>query len=261
MEMPIVSEPACAQCGEAMPAAADAEKSARLCRTCRMAPPPFERAVAYGIYEHRMRDAIHALKYGGMHPAARRLGRMLAEAMLKLAGDAPLEMLVLPVPLHRTKSRLRGFNQARALAEYGIAALRSSHPEWKLTLAPKTLMRLRATDTQAGLSPRQRRLNVRGAFQVSDPDAVRDRDILLVDDIFTTGATARAASLTLKRAGARSVWVVTLARAARVFPAGGSGSLRDEHDEKDQDEKEDMMAPGTLDTPGNATTHSFVEII
>ena len=89
-------------------------------------------------------------------------------------------------------------------------------PEWKLTLASSTLMRLRATESQAGLTPRQRRLNVRGAFSVSDPAAVAGKHILLVDDIFTTGATARAASQALLRAGAATVWVATLARARRI---------------------------------------------
>ena len=83
-------------------------------------------------------------------------------------------------------------------------------------------MRLRATDTQAGLTPRQRRLNVRGAFSVSDPSLVTAQHILLVDDILTTGATARAAAQTLFKAGAASVWVATLARARRAVGFGRS---------------------------------------
>ncbi len=141
---------------------------------------------------------------------------MLAEAIARLAGDAPSEMLVVPVPLHRSRFALRGFNQARLLAENALGCLRKSHPEWRLTLASSTLMRLRATESQAGLSSRQRRVNVRGAFSVSDPAAVTLKHILLIDDIFTTGATARAAALALTKAGAASVWVATLARARRV---------------------------------------------
>jgi predicted amidophosphoribosyltransferase len=91
-----------------------------------------------------------------------------------------------------------------------------SHPQWRLTLAASTLMRLRATESQAGLTPRQRRLNVRGAFSVSDPSKVLMQNVLLVDDILTTGATARAAAQALLNAGAASVWVATLARAQRV---------------------------------------------
>jgi ComF family protein len=169
-----------------------------------------------------MKDAIHALKYGSLHPAARGLGRMLAAAIAQLAGEAPAEMLVVPVPLHRTKYAQRGFNQARSLAVHALAALRKSHPEWRLTLASSTLMRLRATGSQAGLTFRQRRLNVRGAFTVSDPAAVTFKHVLLIDDILTTGATARAAALALERAGAASVRVATLARAGSTNLNRGS---------------------------------------
>jgi ComF family protein len=165
-----------------------------------------------------MKAAIHALKYDRLHPAARGLGRMLAEAIAQLAQEAPAEMLVVPVPLHRSKYAQRGFNQARSLAAYALGFLRKSHPHWRLTLASSTLMRLRATESQAGLTSRQRRLNVRGAFTVSDPSAVTLKHILLIDDIFTTGATARSAAQALLRAGAASVWVATLARARTTNP-------------------------------------------
>ncbi len=178
-----------------------------------MAPPPFVRAVAYGPYEDRMKAAIHALKYDRLHLAARGMGRMLAEAIAHLAGEAPAEMLVVPIPLHRSKYAQRGFNQARSLAIHALETLGKTHPEWRLRLASTTLMRLRATESQAGLTPRQRRLNVRGAFTVSDPAVVKLKHILLIDDIFTTGATARAAAQALMKAGAASVWVATLARA------------------------------------------------
>ena len=195
-----------------------------LCRACRLAPPPFVRAVSYGVYQGRMREAIHALKYDHLHPAAKGLGGMLAEAIAQLAGEAPAEVLVIPVPLHRSKFAQRGFNQSRSLAVQALQFLRRTHPQWRLTLAPSTLMRLRATDTQAGLTPRQRRLNVRGAFSVSDPSLVAAQHILLIDDILTTGATARAAAQTLLKAGAASVWVATLARARRVVGFGRSSA-------------------------------------
>ena len=163
-----------------------------------------------------MRAAIHALKYDRIHPAARRLGAMLASAIAQLAADDLDDLLVVPVPLHRSKQKQRGFNQARALAKCAIRVLHKSNPEWHLTLAPSALMRLRSTESQAGLTLRQRRLNVRGAFKVSDPSAVAGRHILLVDDILTTGATARAAAQSLIRAGAASVYVATLARARRI---------------------------------------------
>jgi ComF family protein len=166
-----------------------------------------------------MRDLIHALKYQRLRPAARPLGAILAHAIAQLEAQAPAEMLVVPVPLHRAKHADRGFNQARVLAAEALASLRKSHPAWRLTLAPSTLMRLRVTESQAGLTPRQRRLNVRGAFGIANSDAVAGKHVLLVDDILTTGATARAAARTLLQAGAETVWVATLARARRFDQA------------------------------------------
>jgi ComF family protein len=217
LEIPAGSGSACGRCGDSL-TAFDVDD---ICQVCRIAPPPFERAVAYGSYDGRMRDAIHALKYDRLHPASRVLGRMLAAAIAQLANEArrgeqaPAEMLVVAVPLHRRKVSERGFNQARLLAVEALRGLRTSHPAWRLTLAD-LLMRARVTESQAGLTARQRRLNVRAAFRVRDAAAVEGRDVLVIDDILTTGATARAAARALKDAGAKSVWVATLARARRA---------------------------------------------
>jgi len=215
-EFPVQGGPSCARCGDTLAAPKQASGPTTLCRSCRLAPPPFVRAVAFGLYQDRMKAAIHALKYDRLHPAAQGLGQMLAQAIAQLAAEAPAEMLVVPVPLHRSKHAERGFNQARSLAAAALEALRKTHPAWRLTLASSTLMRLRATESQAGLTPRQRRLNVRAAFSVSDSTAVAGKHILLIDDILTTGATARAASQALVRAGAASVYVATLARARLI---------------------------------------------
>jgi ComF family protein len=215
-EFPVNSGPVCARCGDVLDfERIDSTSNPVNCRACRLAPPAFERAVSFGPYEGRLREAIHALKYDRLRPAAGRLGSMLAQAISTLVPDAPREMLVVPVPLHRSRHADRGFNQARLLAARALDELRTTHPEWRLTLASSTLMRLRATESQASLTPRKRGMNVRGAFMVSDPHDVAQKHILLIDDILTTGATARAASKTLIQAGAASVWVATLARAKR----------------------------------------------
>ena len=217
-----------------------------------MAPPPFVRAVAYGIYEDRMRSALHAFKDDALHPIARPLGEMLGQAIAKLAPEAPTELLVVPVPLHRSKLARRGFNQARLLALHALRSLRKSHPAWKLTLVSTTLMRLRETDSQAGLTPHQRRINVRGAFIVSTPATVTARHVLLIDDIFTTGATARAASQALLNAGAASVWVATLARARRANP-WASNILSDF--EGDESGSESVRATTTLQGSYATSSH------
>ncbi len=127
----------------------------------------------------------------------------------------PRKLLVVPVPLFRRKQRQRGFNQAEKLAQATVKALRQAHPEWKLTVATGVLERRRSTESQAGLTPHQRRANVRGAFFAPSPEKLKGTDVLLIDDIYTTGATARACAQALRKAGATSVHVATAARAQR----------------------------------------------
>jgi ComF family protein len=165
-----------------------------------------------------LRSLIHALKYDGILPVAERLGGFLADAILKLEGDsgtAQDELLVVAVPLHAAKREQRGFNHAELLAKAAVRVLRARRPDWKLTVAGGALERRKATLSQAGLSPHQRRANLRGVFFVPQPELIAGRDILLIDDIYTTGATARACSQVLRRAGAASVRVATVARPQR----------------------------------------------
>jgi ComF family protein len=175
------------------------------------------RAVAYGNYQGQLRELIHLLKYEGMRPIAARLGAWLAESLegIATAGDTPRDLLVIPVPMHKSKQRQRGFNHAELLARSAMAGLRRRHPGLRLQMATAALQRMRVTVSQAGLTTHQRRANLRGAFFVSHPGRVAGRHVLLIDDIYTTGATARACSRVLRQAGAASVRVATVARAQR----------------------------------------------
>ena len=215
----------CARCSEDLRVSAfthvgglESGPADRLCQPCRLAPPPFERAVAYGGYTGTLRSLIHALKYDGILPVADRLGGLLAEAILKLEGDSGRllgDLLVVAVPLHAAKRKQRGFNHAELLAKAAVRVLRARRPDWKLIVTGGALERRKATLSQAGLSPHQRRANLRGVFFVPQPELIAGRDILLIDDIYTTGATARACSQVLRRAGAASVRVATVARPQR----------------------------------------------
>jgi ComF family protein len=181
---------------------------------CRAAAPPFERAVAHGVYAGKLRTLVHLLKYDGMEPVAKRLGVLVAEQALGIPG-LPNDLVVVPVPLYAGKERHRGFNQSETLARGAAMAMRIRRPEMRMRVVVGALARQRATESQAGLSPHQRRVNVRGAFFVAKPSAVNSQDVLMIDDIYTTGATARACARALKGAGAARVWVATVARAQR----------------------------------------------
>jgi len=217
-ELPEQSGMLCAVCGEALGVRGfgDAVSGTgnTFCRPCSVSEPPFDQAVAHGLYQGNLRTLLHLLKYDGIEPIADRLGSLLAHQVLALK-DAPRDMVVIPVPLFQGKRRQRGFNQAEALARSAIKILKMKHPERKLTVATGLLKRRRATESQAGLTPHQRRANMRGAFFVPDPEKIKGADVLLIDDIYTTGATARACALALRQAGAGTVRVATVARAQR----------------------------------------------
>jgi ComF family protein len=156
----------------------------------------FEKARAYGAYQSELRELIHLLKYEGVLPAARILGIMLAEAIYKLDLERH-PMLVVPVPLHASKRRQRGFNQAETIVRVALKNLGSRN----LQLAPIVLVRQRATLSQIALTRPQRVENIRGAFRVAHPSRVEARAIWLVDDILTTGTTASECARVLRKAG------------------------------------------------------------
>jgi ComF family protein len=232
----------CARCGEGLahpvapPFRSDKDGAAwtDLCRPCRAAAPPFEKAVAHGVYADTLRALVHLLKYDGMEGLAGMLGALAADQALAVEG-LPQDMVVAPVPLWPGKRRQRGFNQAELLARGAVAAIRKRRPEMRVRLAAGALERRRATQSQAGLSPHGRRANVRGAFFVPKPAVVDGQDVLLIDDIYTTGATARACAQALKSAGARRVWVATVARAQREDAQVSAAAVEDVEIPMEQD--------------------------
>jgi len=202
----------CSVCGERLVSshAFTGELGEARCGLCRRLEQPFAKAASYGSYEGGLRDLIHLLKYQRVRPAANVLGRMLAEV---IAGLEPsfrdAELLLVPVPLHPMKLRQRGFHQAEAIAKVAVK-LSSSRDHCRLV--PDGLERIRETQSQIGLTRHQRRGNLRGAFRVQDPGKISGREILLVDDVFTTGTTVSECARVLRRAGAARVWVATVAR-------------------------------------------------
>ncbi|PLX84929.1 MAG: amidophosphoribosyltransferase [Desulfuromonas sp.] len=198
---PLVS-PSCPRC--ALPFTSDAG-SDHHCEACIRKPPPFAWVRAAGLYEDSLRRAVQRFKYEGAIYLDRALSHLLAQA---LQGDRErfCPDLLVPVPLHRSRLRQRTFNQALLLA-------RALGRRWDVPAAADLLERTRPTPAQQGLDARQRRRNLKGAFALRRPLA--GRRILLIDDVMTTGATARECSAVLLKGGADAVGVAVLGRARR----------------------------------------------
>jgi ComF family protein len=204
----------CATCGERLnsPYALSVDGDA-LCEVCRRAQPMYVKAVAYGSYESGLRELIHLLKYDRVRTAASVLGRMQAEAIGSLQlhfGNGPL--VLVPVPLHAKKLRQRGFNQSELIARAALKLLSGSGFELKA----QVLERCRETQSQIGLSRHQRRENMRGAFKVANAGDIAGREVLVVDDVMTTGTTVSECARVLRRAGASKVYVATVARTLKA---------------------------------------------
>ncbi len=173
-----------------------------LCRACKDKEYPFLRHRSFGIYEGKLRDAIQKLKYRGERSLAQPLGEMLLSAYRLMDAEADL---VIPIPLSRGRLLERGFNQSLLLARY--LCKKTGMP-----LRGELLVKVKETPPQVSLTASQRKENPKGAFSVRDPGALKGKRVLLVDDVFTTGATIGEASKALLRAGAKEVLAVTVAR-------------------------------------------------
>ncbi len=187
------NDAACATCALPLPIAAAA------CGVCLRKPPPYVAAFAPLRYRYPVDQLIQRLKFGGDLAVGRVLSSLLREA---LPHEWPAADLVVPMPLAHRRLRTRGCNQALELVR-GLP--------WRVDR--KALARVRETVPQSELDARARRANVRGAFVASA--AVRGQSVVLLDDVITTGATMRAATKSLLRAGAREVRVLAVARAPR----------------------------------------------
>ena len=208
--------PACKRCGLPFASLQASDAIDSLCGSCRLDEPEFDVARSYGLYAGNLRKAILQLKFHGKEYLANRLGEFLAQAFEALS--EPDSAIVVPVPLHASRRSQRGFNQAELLARGLVRRLRRGERFEGLQFVADSLCRTRATLPQVGLSVRARRENVSGVFSVVRPDRVRNRAIVLIDDVMTTGATLSACAAALKRAGASRVLALSLARATPQFP-------------------------------------------
>ena len=197
-----VESPMCVRCGRVFTSREGAD---HWCGRCLAQPGAYTRARAVGLYDGSLRDAIHNLKFNGQTRLAAPLGRLLWAAYRQHWQDGEIDV-VAPVPLHPRRFRRRGFNQAYLLIH-----------AWDLpvetTIVRDLLARRRDTAHQTGLDRRQRYRNVKHAIAVNRSDVSAGKQVLLVDDVLTTGATAEACAAVLLQDGARRVDVLTVARA------------------------------------------------
>jgi len=199
---PLQAEFLCATCRAPFANEFPLDETGR-CALCRLGLTGFDAAYTFGFYEGTLRELIIVFKYGRVQTLARPLGEMLSRALPR---DSRFDVIV-PLPMHWLRRWRRGFNQAALLA----------HELGRRTGLPveNLLKRTRSAPPQAGMTSAKRRTNVAGAFNAPRPQSVHGRRVLLIDDVLTTGATAGVCARALKRAGAASVTVLTVARADR----------------------------------------------
>ena len=197
-----VSSPLCTACGVpfATPGGID-----HPCGACLATHPRFAAARAAVLFDGVARDLIHRFKYDRKVHLARPLTLLAQEALTTFAATIGADLLI-PVPLHRRRLRERGFNQAVLLG-------RPLAKAWNIPLVVNNLQRIRWTEPQVTLSATEREANVRGAFALAVPAAVRGKKIVLLDDVYTTGSTVAECSRVLRQAGAEGIYVITVARA------------------------------------------------
>ena len=180
-----------------------------LCKDCRHDSHYFKKGftcLMYGLYE---KELVLAFKYGKQGYMGEKLADMMMDRMEPEFENGLNVDIVIPVPIHKKKLRQRGFNQAELMA-------RPLSKKWGLPLDCKTLIRTKSTPAMSNLTPLQRRENIAGAFVIEKvkEGVVKDKSILLVDDVYTTGSTVDECSKVLLAAGAKDVYVITLAAGA-----------------------------------------------
>lgn len=174
----------------------------RTCASCQKHSSVYAFFSPYLFENEVIRELIHALKYKRARSIAPVLGGLLSGYLKRFSVSLPLGALLIPIPLQKNRFRVRGFNQSELIASHMlIPAARNT----------ATLIKTKQTMPQTELSGDERRTNVAGAFAVINPGTVQGKIILLVDDVKTTGATIEEAARTLKKAGAKRIWVITVA--------------------------------------------------
>ena len=206
----VVSSPICSSCGLMFKSRQGQD---HLCGDCITQPKEFRIARAALAYDRQFMAVVHRFKYAGKIQLAGPLGTLMRNAYMRYWDKETVD-LILPVPLHTLKFRKRGFNQSYLLIRRWKAKSASMMGEvFDIPVNTEVLIRTKATVSQTGLNRQQRLKNIKGAFSLKIPEKVIAKKVLIVDDVYTTGATVNECARVLREAGAEQVDVLTVARA------------------------------------------------
>jgi len=202
----LIEPPYCIKCGKPL-ISTDYFESNRgiLCSNCKRKKYSFEFSRSVGIYQKVLKECIHLFKYYGEKKLAKPLGKLMINYLLKNNEFKKKIDLIIPVPLHKNDLKKRGFNQSvllgRVIGDY-----------FSIPVEKRVLIKKKLTPFQVNLSKKEREKNIIKAFAVERPEEVKYKNILILDDIFTTGSTVEECAKELIKAQAKNIFVLTLAR-------------------------------------------------
>jgi ComF family protein len=202
----LIERPYCIKCGKPLiPSVFFKQNREILCLDCKRKKYSFEFSRSTGIYDKVLKKCIHLFKYYGEKKLAKPLGKLMVDYLVKNDEFKKRIDLIIPVPLHKNDLRKRGFNQSillgRVVGNY-----------FSISVGEKVLIKKKLTPFQANLSKKEREKNILRAFLVEKPKEIKGKNILILDDVFTTGATVEECTKELMKARAKNIFVLTLAR-------------------------------------------------
>lgn len=193
--LPFIQDPKCSICGRTVNQGTD------ICLECRYHGHSYDQALAVFEYSMVIREMIHRYKYGGEYSLSRTFGFFLSELFYESNWKVDL---MIPVPLHKNREKSRGFNQSALLGDY-------MSQRTGISCNDKVLVRSVDTKSQTGFNRDKRAENMKNVFNIVDAHAIKDKNILIIDDVHTTGATIDSCSQTLRWAGAKKIFALTIA--------------------------------------------------
>ncbi|MBI2121791.1 MAG: ComF family protein [Candidatus Sungbacteria bacterium] len=195
--------PKCFACGKLSPGTKRIPQG-RTCTSCRAHTPIYAFISPFLYRQEPVRELIHNLKYLRVYGISRVLAKLLINYLSRFKIRFPKNSILVPLPLHSRRERTRGFNQSRLIAE-------SLAESSDIQIYNNVLIRTENTRPQIELRAEERRANIIGAFAAIFPEKIRDKTVILLDDVKTTGSTLEEAAHVLKSAGAKKIWAITIA--------------------------------------------------